>query len=183
MAHDFRRMTDFLVALGTDQVPHTNTRFLSHLIAVYRDLKEWGCEEHVVVAGLFHSIYGTEAFQKFALPLERRDEVRELIGERAERLAYVNCALTRESLDVCVAAGGPPRLWDRFRDAPLEVSQAEYTDLLTLHLCDRLEQVERSGNWHVRPQAWENMARRLGGIALEKYEQVYRRQPAATASG
>src|SRR5256885_1877256 len=99
MAHTFREMTDYLVALGVDQVAHSKTRFLSHLIGVYRDLKAWGCPEYLTLAGLFHSIYGTEAFQGFALPVEKRAEIRELIGERAERLAYVNCALTRESLD------------------------------------------------------------------------------------
>ena len=39
---------------------------------------------------MFHSIYGTERFQGFTLPLERRGEISALIGERAERLAYLN---------------------------------------------------------------------------------------------
>jgi (p)ppGpp synthase/HD superfamily hydrolase len=173
MPRPFKELTNYLVELGTDTVPHSGTRFLSHLIGVYTDLKEWGCPEHLVLAGLFHSIYSTEAFQKYALPLERRDEVRALIGERAERLAYINCALTRESLDASVAAAGPPRLWDRFTDAPLEVTDEEFRDLITLHLCDRLEQVERSQNWDLRRQAWEGMARRLGGVALESWQRVY----------
>jgi hypothetical protein len=177
MAHDFGRLTDYLVSLGTDKVPHTKTRFLSHLIGVYRDLRAWGCPEHVGLAGLFHSIYGTEAFQGFALPLEKREEVRTLIGERAERLAYLNCALTRKTLDASVANGGPPHLWDRFRNEPLGLTEEEFTELLTLHLCDRLEQVERSGNWHLRRPAWEQMARRLGGVAYESWERVYSRAP------
>jgi hypothetical protein len=173
MAKSFRELTDYLAGLGTDTVPHTGTYFLSHLIGVYRDLKGWDAPEHVCLAGLFHSIYGTEAFQGFALPVERRDEVRELIGERAERLAYVNCALTREALDASVADGGPPRLWDRFRNEPLELPDAEFTDLLTLHLCDRLEQVARRQNWELRRETWDRMAHRLGGIALESYEHVF----------
>ena len=80
----FKDFTDFLVELGTDRVPHSDTPFLSHLIGVCRDLERWGCEQAVCRAGLFHSIYGTQQFQKFCLPLERRTEVRELIGERAE---------------------------------------------------------------------------------------------------
>jgi (p)ppGpp synthase/HD superfamily hydrolase len=178
MGRSFGELTDYLRALGTDKVPHSKTPFLAHLIGVYRDLKEWGCEEPLVLAGLFHSIYGTEAFQGFYLPLSKREEIRELIGARAERLAYVNCALTRESLDASLAAGGPPRLWDRFEDRPLEVTEEEFTDLITLHLCDRLEQVGRTGNWPMRRQAWENMARRLGGVALERWERVYSQAPA-----
>jgi (p)ppGpp synthase/HD superfamily hydrolase len=166
-------MTDYLVALGTDKVPHSNTPFLAHLIGVYRDLKEWDCPEYLAVAGLFHSIYGTEMFQRFSLPLSKRDEIRELIGEHSERIAYANCALTRVSMDGSVAAGGPPRLWDRFQDCPLEIADEDFHDLVTLHLCDRLEQVERTGNWDLRREAWGHMAHRLGGIALESYERVF----------
>ncbi|MGV3724352.1 MAG: DUF6817 domain-containing protein [Actinomycetota bacterium] len=181
MAHDFRKLTDYLVSVGADKIPHTETRFLSHLIGVYRDLKEWEAEEHVCLAGLFHSIYGTEMFQGFSLPLSERSSIRELIGERAERLAYINCALTRASLDASVAVGGTPQLWDRFADASLGVSDEEFTELLTIHLCDRLEQVERAGNWELRRPAWENMARRLGGIALASWERVYSREPPLAA--
>jgi hypothetical protein len=177
MPRTFRELTDYLLSHGTDKVPHSKTPFLSHLIGVYSDLKEWGCPEHLLLAGLFHSIYGTEAFQGFSLPLAKRDEIRDLIGERAERLAYVNCALTRESLDASVAVGNGPRLWDRFEDRPLAVTEDEFTDLVTLHLCDRLEQVERTANWEFRRQAFENMARRLGGVALESCERVYSHDP------
>jgi hypothetical protein len=177
VAHDFRRLTDYLVSVGADQIPHSDTRFLSHLIGVYRDLKDWGCEEHVCLAGLFHSIYGTEMFRGFALPLAERATIRDLIGARAERLAYVNCALTRESLDASVADGDAPRLWDRFADTSLQVNEAEFQDLVTLHLCDRLEQVARSGNWDLRRQAWENMARRLGGVAFDNWQRVFSNAP------
>lgn len=177
MARPFREMTDYLVALGTDQVPHSGVAFLAHLLGVYRDLKAWGADEDLAYAGLFHSIYGTEVFQGFKIPLEQRPEIRALIGDAAERLAYLNCALTRESLDASVATGGPPRLWDRFTGAPLELTEAEFTRLLTLHLCDRLEQVGRAQNWDVRREAWENMARRLGGAALENWSRVFAAAP------
>jgi (p)ppGpp synthase/HD superfamily hydrolase len=172
MAHDFRRLTDFLVSYGTDKIPHSDTPFLAHLIGVYKDLKEWGCDEHVVLAGLFHSIYGTEQFQGFKLPLTERETVRELIGERAERLAYVNCALVRASIDES-AATGTPQLHDRFTDEPLPITDEEWRDLLTMHLCDRLEQVERTGNWDMRRQAWHDMAHRLGGTPLREYERLF----------
>jgi (p)ppGpp synthase/HD superfamily hydrolase len=170
--HDFRKLTDFLVSHGTDKVPHSQTPFLAHLIGVYKDLKEWGCDEDLVVAGLFHSIYGTEAFQGFYLPLTERDTIRGLIGEKAERLAYVNCCLTRDSMDQSAAAG-VPQLQNRFTNEPLPITAEEWQDLMTLHLCDRLEQVERTGNWDMRRQGWHDMAQRLGGIALREYERVF----------
>src|SRR6516164_1269719 len=99
MDRDFKRMTDFLVDMGVEQVPHTHKSYLAHLIAVYRLLETQGCAKDVCRAGMFHSIYGTERFRGFTLPLERRTEVRALIGERAERLAYLNCAMNRASFD------------------------------------------------------------------------------------
>src|SRR5579884_566902 len=99
MDNDYRRMTDFLVGLGVEKVAHTDKSFLAHLIGVYRVMAERGCDAELCRAGMFHSIYGTELFQGFKLPLEQRPEVRALIGERAERLAYLNCAMDRATLD------------------------------------------------------------------------------------
>ena len=83
-------MYDFLLSLGTKEVAHTGGDFLHHLRAVQRVLEEWGAEPVVSRAGLFHSIYGTELFQDFSLPLEERDQMRDLIGERSELTAYCN---------------------------------------------------------------------------------------------
>src|SRR5271163_912328 len=99
MDNGFKQMTDFLVGIGIERIPHSQKSYLAHLIALYRDLKAQGYDEDVCRAGMFHSIYGTELFQGFTLPLERRPEVRALIGERAERLAYLNCAMDRASFD------------------------------------------------------------------------------------
>ena len=90
MDKDFKRMTDFLVGVGIEQIPHTHKSYLAHLIAVFRDLDSKGFGQDVCRAGMFHSIYGTEKFQGFTLPLERRGEVKTLIGDRAEELAYLN---------------------------------------------------------------------------------------------
>ena len=67
MESTFRELTNYLVALGINDVKHTDKGFLAHLIGVYQDLKVWGCDEAVCRAGLFHSIYGTELFKGFAL--------------------------------------------------------------------------------------------------------------------
>jgi hypothetical protein len=167
-------MVDFLVGLGTEDVPHTGEKFLAHLVRVYRDLQSWGCAEDVCRAGMFHSIYGTQRFQKFCLPLERRSEVRELIGERAERLAWVNCVMDRGSFDAVIdERHGPYRLRSRLGDDPIELTREEFDDLCRLHLCDWLEQVPRSRDWEYRRAAYERMARRLGGVAAAAHDRVY----------
>src|SRR5690348_10211208 len=84
MDKDYKRLTDFLLGVGIEQVPHTGKSYLAHLIALYRMLESQGYSQDVCRAGMFHSIYGTEKFQGFTLPLDRRDEIRALIGDRAE---------------------------------------------------------------------------------------------------
>src|SRR5438067_12390652 len=126
MDKDFKRFTDFLVGMGVEQVPHTHKSYLAHLIAVFRTLESQGYPEDVCRARMVHSIYGTERFQGFTLPLERRDEVRDLIGDRAERLAYLNCAMDRASLDRALDQAVPPyRIRDRITGAEVLLSQAD----------------------------------------------------------
>src|SRR3954470_2177579 len=129
MDQDYRRLTDFLVGMGVEQVPHTHKSYLAHLIAVFRGLESQGCSTDVCRAGMFHSIYGTERFQGFTLPLERRDEVRALIGDRAERLAYLNCAMDRTSMDRAVERGTAPfRFTDRLTGTEVELDEADFND-------------------------------------------------------
>ena len=173
MPHSFKQLTDYIISLGADRIPHTETVYLAHAIGVHNDLRSWGADSEVCAAGMFHSIYGTEGFQRFTLPLERRHEVRALAGERGERLAYLNCAMDRASFDAAVERGTPPyRLHDRLAHEDVELSERDFDDLCTIHLCDWLEQVPRSKAWDYRPQAYRRLADRLGGVAQENYRRV-----------
>lgn len=186
MDKNYKRMTDFLVALGVDRVGHSTKTFLGHLVAVHRLMEANGCSEEVCRAGMFHSIYGTQRFQAFKLPLDKRADVRELIGERAERLAYLNCAMFRPSFDECVSQEqGPYRVKDRITDSEVTLNQADFDDLMRIHLFDWLEQVPRSKEWDYRRQAYRGMATRLGGTALAWYDKVFeaeRKDPARSVS-
>jgi hypothetical protein len=174
MDKDFKRLTDFLVGMGVEQVPHTHKSYLAHLIAVFRSLESLGCPEDVCRAGLFHSIYGTERFQGFTLPLERRGEVRALIGDRAERLAYLNCAMDRASFDrVLDQLAEPYRILDRITGEEVPLSRHDFDDLCRVHLFDWLEQVPRSREWDYRRAAYRRMAERLGRPAGENYERIF----------
>jgi hypothetical protein len=180
MDPNYRVMIDFLRSLGTEDVPHSGEKgFLAHLVAVMRDLEEWGADLDLCRAGLFHSIYGTELFRRWALPLERRDDVRALIGERAERIVFANCMMDRSTFDALLESDGPYRLKNRETGETIELSREDYDDLATMHLCDWLEQVARSGRWDYRAGAIRRMAQRLGGVAQQSYERVYAQAPAA----
>jgi hypothetical protein len=122
---------------------------------------------------MFHSIYGTERFQGFVLPLERRAEIRALIGDRAERLAYLNCAMDRASLDRALNQAEPHRIIDRITGEEVPLSESDLDDLCRVHLFDWLEQVPRSQIWDYRRAAYRKMAERLGGPALDEYDRVF----------
>jgi hypothetical protein len=170
----FKEMTDYLMQLGTKDVEHTGQGFLAHLIGVYKDLERWGCDLDVCRAGMFHSIYGTELFQNFKLPLERRSEVRELIGDRAEWLAFLNCVMDRTSWDgIFTERTGDRAVIDRITGRKYRLNQRDFDDLTTIHVCDWLEQVPRSQDWDYRRTAYQAMAEYLGGIAAEECDRVY----------
>ena len=177
----FKEMTDFFKEVGAVDVAHTKGSYLAHAIGVHNDLRDWGCDEDILRGGLFHSIYGTERFQRFTLPVERRDDVRELIGERAEWLAWLNCFMDRQHFDEEIEKdAGPYKFRDRVSGDVHDTSDADFDALCTIHLCDWLEQVPRSQDWDYRRRAYRRMAERLGGIALESYDRVYTNEAAPT---
>jgi hypothetical protein len=177
----FKTLTNFLVDLGIENIPHSQKSYLAHLIAVYKLLEANGCSEEVCRAGMFHSIYGTEKFQGFKLGLEQREAVRALIGERAEKLGYLNCAMDRASLDRRVERGEPPfRILDRLTGEEVELSREDFDDLCRVHLYDWLEQVPRSRyGWGYRREEYRRMAERLGAVAVAAYDKVFAQEPSA----
>ena len=179
----------FLESLGTADVEHTGGDFLHHLCAVHDLLAAHGADAELAAAGMFHSIYGTERFQGFALPLDQRGRVRQLIGERAERIAWVNCVMDRASFDNAVAQAleGADLLADSLivRDregAEIPMSAEQLRDLAQVHLFDWLEQVERSaheqpGGWNYRRNAYRQMAALVGEPAQSLYAATFAREP------
>jgi hypothetical protein len=170
----YKHLTDFLAELGVAKVAHTEKSYMGHLVALYRLLEARGCTEEVCRAGMFHSIYGTERFQGFKLELDRRPDVRALIGERAERLAYINCAMDRTSFDrLLEQTKGPYPVRDRLSGEVVLLSAEDFDDLCRVHLYDWLEQVPRSRQWDYRRPAYHRIAERLGSVAVEDHARVY----------
>ncbi|KAL3934564.1 MAG: hypothetical protein SGBAC_009743 [Bacillariaceae sp.] len=133
---------------------HTGTEaFDHHLKGVQAVLRYWGAPEHITNAGLFHSIYGTEGFQGFSLPLSERPAIRQLIGHRAEELCFWFCMVDRSTLDKTVMEWERPLLLDEnvqftLRSRPelgrfeMTLSKEEWLDFVELTIADWLEQVE-----------------------------------------
>jgi len=113
----------FLKELGADTIAHrANRTLLEHLLATYALLARWRHEQPVAVAGLMHSVYGTAAFETACLAPSERGRVRAIVGERAERLAYLFSAMERDRfLDTL----GSNRIVSRFGEGSIAVSDAD----------------------------------------------------------
>ena len=175
-------LVEFLRSLGTAEVGHTGHDFLTHLRAVHDLLAAHGADAAIARAGLFHSIYGTEGYRDFSLPLSDRGRIRALIGEQAEQLAYWNCVMDRASFDAAVAQATSDAAQVSFHDRdgspPFDVEVDDLRDLAQLHLFDWLEQVERSAfGWDYRRAAYRQMAELVGGDAVALYNAVFAREP------
>ena len=79
---------DFLLHNGADENSHSGRNLMDHLVGTAELLMEWGCDRDVVLAGLCHSIYGTDSYHTVTIDPLKREEVRALIGEKAEELSW-----------------------------------------------------------------------------------------------
>jgi len=178
MQPNFKDLTNYIISLGAADISHTDKTYLAHAIGVYNDMKAWHGSDELCRAALFHSIYGTQGFQSFTLPMDRQPELRSLIGDYAEKIAFANCFMDRASLDAQIGKmTGPYPIVHRITREEFVLSKEEYEDLLRVHLCDWLEQVERANDWNYRRAAYRQMAERLGGVALTNYDRVFALEP------
>ena len=178
MTLPMKTMTDYIVQLGAAKIPHSGTTYLAHAVGVYKYMKSWEADDEMCRAAMFHSIYGTEGFQDYTLSLDRRQELRALIGNRAELLAYANCAMDRTTFFAQVDNHQDRYLIaDRLSGEHLDLSNEEFEDLMRLYLCDFLEQVERSDAWDYRRRELGVIGGRLGGVALDSYNSTIAREP------
>lgn len=82
---------DFIIETTKD-VPHSGSNLTNHLLGVHSLMLQTNAPEYLCLAGLFHSIYGTEYFH-YDKPINRKF-VRDYIGKEAEELVFLFCHLT-----------------------------------------------------------------------------------------
>jgi hypothetical protein len=70
----------------TDGVSHGNDSYTNHCMKIYDILVKMNRPEYVCLAGLFHSIYGTDTFKPTTVPY--RTDIIKVIGEQAENLVF-----------------------------------------------------------------------------------------------
>ncbi len=89
------QLLDLLIDLNTDSSSHSQGTLIDHLQQTYELLKQWNNPNYVCLAGLFHSIYGTQIYKKQSLGLQQRNLIKEAIGIEAEYLVYLFCIMHR----------------------------------------------------------------------------------------
>jgi hypothetical protein len=187
MPHDLDALRRSLVDYGATKSSHLDGDLLAHMTNVYRLLDRMGQSEHLMLAGLYHGIYGTHALHStdvFSLPQSQRGTIRTLIGDQAERLVFIFCVMTYESLGKSVRnimkPNGAPAMWNRCTNETLPVSQDEFRDLLWLKLADLLTHVPRLTPEDKRLAVmeygtfWQLVAEYLGPSAAEAWNDVFR---------
>lgn len=149
--------------------------YVDHLLGVHAGLTTWLLPLKVRLGGLLHSIYGTERFGAFRIPLDRRSEVADVVGVEAELLAYANCAISREDFDT-YAPRGFRKFPSRFGGEINFTDAEEFRYFCAIHLCDWLDQVELTKEWEYRFSSYSWIANFLGGPPLTAFHWVYRNQ-------
>jgi hypothetical protein len=136
---------DFLRQRGAADRPHSGRNLLEHLAGTWQLLDAWGNPPEVCLGGLYHSVYGTNAFQHETIPPEERAVVQAVVGTAAETLAYVFCSITRPRALLRpaygIGAAQEVRLAHRRHpDVELTVTREQLRDLLELEAANLVEQ-------------------------------------------
>ena len=132
-----REIMQFLQQVHAPKVRHSGGTFLEHLVGTHNLLHYWGNSRDLCLAGLFHSVYGTDRFTYSLVKSDEqsRHQLRQLIGANAEHLAFLFCSFGREDL-----FGLSVDQVLRTEAAILIGGSREHTDLLEIEAANFLEQ-------------------------------------------
>lgn len=143
MKEPFDEKLDFLRRRGAHEIAHSEHTLLDHLCGVRALLLHWGADADIADAGLFHSVYGTEVFRRPPIPESDRSIVRQLIGEKAERLVWLYCCLRRNDFEIAAARGTPNHIVNHATGERVTIVPHEALTLTNLLAADVLEQLAR----------------------------------------
>jgi hypothetical protein len=132
-------LIEFLRRHGAEASGHSGRSLMEHLVGTWRLLKTWDCAEHVCLAGLFHSIYGTSIYSRRTISRHERAAVRSVVGARAEELAFVFGVLERPAAWMPAMTTGKAPLTG-MDDVVLTLDDATVDELLEIEIANLLEQ-------------------------------------------
>jgi len=132
------RLFAYLEKIGARTKSHGSKELLQHLQETYTLLKSWGCDEALCHAGLFHSVYGTAVYTEQTIDYTGRENVRTLIGQEAEQLAYLFSVIDRPS--GLVKALQTKTFFDRLHKKTIPASEKELMAIVTIEIANILAQ-------------------------------------------
>ena len=62
MNEELQRRIEFLREAKIGELKHSEKGLLAHLLGTRKLLEQWGARAALCAAGLFHSVYGTDAY-------------------------------------------------------------------------------------------------------------------------
>ena len=96
----------FLKDRGAHLCNHSGGTLLEHLEGTRDILRKEGAPEYLQDAGLFHSVYGTAYYMPDEGISTSREDVKKIIGEQAEEIAYWYCVLQAPRINEIVKFEG-----------------------------------------------------------------------------
>ncbi len=172
--HD--RLRGWLLALGeahAAQTPHAITTFLAHLQGTWDILDGWGQPEELCCAGLFHSVYGSESFDRPTFSGDERATLQRVLGVEVERLIFLFCTLDRARfLDTVEPLGALPDeglpAWNWRTGEEFLLSAEDAARLLVIELANLAEQSHQGdfspGLWLAAGATWARVLARRGVV-------------------
>lgn len=154
--------------MSVHSVKHSQRTFYEHLVGVHDLLQSWGNQEHVCVAGLFHSIYGTQDFKNQLLGYNKRSRLKNELGEAAEELVFLFSVSDRRTFYANLSAiqqHQPCSVVNRVTTAYAAIARDTLINLLEMDVANWLEQAERPGRANrVDYDTVQAVAKQLRGI-------------------
>jgi hypothetical protein len=128
-----------LEALGAGAFVHVNGSLAAHLHGTHALLKRWGNRDALCRAGLYHAVYGTAGIRGSLASVAMRDAIANVIGNEAERLAYLYGACARDAFHPRIGTPDQLDFPDRFTEAQHPISAPDLRDFCEITLANELE--------------------------------------------
>lgn len=174
MDHDDKFNT--LAELGAGDFRHLNGSLMEHLTGTAQLLKNWGANQVLQDAGLYHAAYGTAAFDTAMVDLTMRHRIAQTIGKDAEELVYLYCSCDRDVVFSRLNASDI-RFKDRFDSTEFTLTIQQSRDFCELTVANEMELLLSSDEFKAQYAdallaLFEKMTPWLSGEAILSYQKV-----------
>jgi hypothetical protein len=129
------------------RIEHPGGSLLDHLVRTHAKLCMWSLDQDVCLAGLCHAAYGTDGFATALLNTEARPVLTELIGQRAEYLAYLYGSCDRGlTYPTFRSPGSDIAIVDRFTGGHSDPVAADLIAFCHITIANELDVLVRGGH-------------------------------------